>query len=278
MPMTSDILKPYTVTAHHVVNHHTPNRMHADGLPQKLGFRGSLVLGTAIYGNMTSGLVRHFGEEWLGRAVISVQLMKIVCEGDRLRIETVAVPGREQDQAFRITAYNETMQDEICARMETSSPLVLPDIDPLSDLQPNEWAGEVTQDRTWDRVEVGKTYRSHRLTLSAADNDNWKRSMDDNPVIYDQGPTPPLYPAHVLRLAPIGSRNQYLGDNAVHASSKAVVRRLLRVGDDVDLLTVPAAKWEKKGNHWVTLYCAARRRGEICAEIYHTQIFKLRGS
>ena len=53
---------------------------------------------------------------------------------------------------------------------------------------------------------------------------------------------------------------------------------MLRVGDPIEMLTVPTAKWEKKGNHWVTLYCAVKSAGEVCAEIYHTQIFKLRGT
>jgi len=40
---------------------------------------------------------------------------------------------------------------------------------------------------------------------------------------------------------------------------------------------VPVEKWEKKQNHWLTVYCAVRRAGELCAEIYHTQIFRVRG-
>jgi hypothetical protein len=52
---------------------------------------------------------------------------------------------------------------------------------------------------------------------------------------------------------------------------------MLRVGDPVHILTVPLSKWEKKQNHWLTVYCAVRSGDEVCAEIFHTQIIKLRG-
>ncbi len=57
-----------------------------------------------------------------------------------------------------------------------------------------------------------------------------------------------------------------------------VIRKMLRVGDPVHILTLPIDKWEKKQNHWLTIYCAVRSNDEVCAEIYHTQIIKLRGA
>ena len=272
---TYEIGKPYVVYARHALNH-TQNRMHADGLPQKLGFRGALVLGTAIYANMTRALVASLGDKWLGNAEIHARFLKVVCAGDRLRVETVPVAG--QEGAFKVTAYNETANDEVCAYFETTCPARLPAIDALASLAPNEWEGPVTQDRSWDLVEVGKPYRSMVMALSREHNDWWKAFLENDLSIYQEGTHPPIHPAQVLRFAPIGSRNQYLGDNAVHSASKVVVRKVLRVGDTVRLLTVPAEKWEKKRNHWVTLYCAVFRDGEVCAEVYHTQIFKLHGT
>lgn len=275
MSETYEIGKPYVVHVRHALNH-TQNRMHADGLPQKLGFRGALVLGTAIYANMTRALVASLGDKWLGNAEINVKFLKVVCAGDRLRVETNPIDGR--DNAFKVIAYNETANDEICTCFETSCPEKLPEIDALARLTPNEWEGPVTQTRTWDLVEAGKPYRSMEVTLSREHNAWWKAFLENDLPLYDEGSAPPIHPAQVLRFAPIGSRNQYLGDNAIHSSSRAVIRKVLRVGDTVRLLTVPSAKWEKKGNHWVTLYCAVSRGGEVCAEVYHTQIFRLRGA
>ena len=272
-----EIGKPYTVIAHHF-DHKSHNRMHSDGLPQKLGFRGAFVLGVANYGNMTRALVASLGEEWLGRAVIEAKFVKPVCEGDRLRIETLPIAGRERERAYEVTAYNETTNGEVAAVMQTYVPDPFPEPDAAASLEPIEWEGPVTQRRTWDTVIVGKPYRSLRLTLGAADNAEWTETLEDDLPIYASGERPPIHPAHVLRLVQLGYNNQFIGDNAVHSSTKAVVRRMLRVGDPVHILTVPTAKWEKKQNHWLTIYCAVRSGEELCAEVYHTQIIKLRGA
>jgi hypothetical protein len=269
--------KPYFVVAHQA-DHRSHNRMHGNELPKKLGFRGAFVLGVANYGNMTRALAASLGAEWLGRAVIEVKFTRPVCEGDRLRIETLPIPGRERERAYEVTAYNETMDNEIAAKMQTCVPDPFPAVDPAASLAPNEWEGPVTQRRTWDTVIVGKPYRSLDVTLAAADNAEWQNVLEDDLPIYTQGERAPIHPAQVLRLVQLGYNNQFIGDNAVHSGTKAVIHAMLRVGDPVHILTVPTAKWEKKQNHWITVYCAVRRAGEVCAEIYHTQIIKLRGA
>jgi acyl dehydratase len=269
--------EPYTVVAHHA-SHGSHNRMHQDGLPQQLGFRGAFVLGVASYGNMTRALVSHLGEAWLGRAVSEVKFIKPVCEGDRLRIETLPIAGRERECAFEVTAYNESMGNEVTARMTTAVPEPFPAVDAAAALPPHEWEGPVTQRRTWDNIAIGQAYRSLQLELSADDNAYWQGVLEDDLPLYRQGSRAPLHPAHVLRLVQLGYNNQFVGDNAVHSASKAVIRRILRVGDRVHILTVPLEKWEKKQNHWLTVYCAVRVEGEVCAEVFHTQIIKLRGA
>ena len=47
---------PYHAVARHP-EEQPYNRMHEDGLPQQLGFRGAFVLGVALYGYMTRALV-----------------------------------------------------------------------------------------------------------------------------------------------------------------------------------------------------------------------------
>jgi len=274
---TYDIGKPYFVIAHHVT-HKSFNRMHADGLPQKLGFRGAFVLGVALYGNMTRALVSRLGEEWLSRAVIEAKFLKPVCDGDRLRIETQLIAGREKERAFSVQMFNETVNNELSAVMESAVPDPFPESDPTSQLQPNEWEGPVTQRRTWDTVITGKAYRSFKHTLRAEDNTYWKGVLGDDVGIYEQGGHAPIHPSHVLRQVQMGYNNQFIGDNAVHSSTRAVIHKMLCVGDEVTLLTVPLSKWEKKQNHWLTTYCAVKRGEEVCAEIFHTQIIKLRGA
>jgi hypothetical protein len=177
--------------------------------------------------------------------------------------------------------YNETAGGEIAAKLQTSRPDPFPAVDANAAIPPNEWEGPVTQRRTWDNIVVGKAYRSLHATLAAADNEYWTRTLDDDLAIYrvdHGGAHPPLHPAHVLRQVQLGYNNQFIGESAVHSSGRAVIHRMLRVGDPVQVLTVPVNKWEKKQNHWLTVYCAVRSRGEVCAEIFHHQIIKLRGA
>src|SRR5690606_6185636 len=65
---------PYHAIARHP-EERPDNKMHEDGLPQQLGFRGAFVLGVALYGYMTRALVASLGEAWLGRAVIDVKFL-----------------------------------------------------------------------------------------------------------------------------------------------------------------------------------------------------------
>ena len=267
---------PYHAVARHPEDK-PYNKMHEDGLPQKLGFRGAFVLGVALYGYMTRALVASLGEAWLSRAVIEVKFLRPVCRGDRIRMETAAVPGAAGGQTFDVTMYNEAAGNEVSAQLRSSVPSPFPEVDATASEKPNEWDGPVTQRRTWDTVVTGKAYRSLRLTLARGDNEFWTHVLDDDLQIYREGERAPLHPAHVLRLIQLGYTNQYIGESAVHSSSRAVIRRMLRIGDPVHVLTVPLAKWEKKQNHWLTIYCAVRSGEEICAEVCHTQIIKLRG-
>ena len=269
--------KPYHAIARHPEDK-PHNRMHEDGLPQKLGFRGAFVLGVALYGYMTRALAASLGEAWLSRAVSEVKFLRPVCPGDRIRVETTQCGEESGGPAFEAVMYNETSGNEVSARLKTSMPAIFPEVDATANEKPDEWEGPVTQRRTWDTVVTGKAYRSLRLTLSPSDNQFWMDALDDDVPIYRQGERPPLHPAHVLRLIQLGYSNQFIGESAVHSSSRAVVRRMLRIGDPVHVLTVPLSKWEKKQNHWLTIYCAIRSGKEVCAEVFHTQIIRLRGA
>jgi hypothetical protein len=272
-----EVGRPYTTVAHHA-DHGSANRMHADGLPQKLGFRGAFVLGLATYGNMTRSLVGQLGEEWLRKAVIEIKFIKPVCEGETLRVETKPIAGREKERAYEVTAYNESNHGEVAAVMQTWKPDPFPVVDAHASLKPIEWEGPVNQRRTWDTMVIEKPYRSLRYTPTMEHQTHWVRILNDDLPLYRTGEHPPLHPTQVLRNVQMGSTNQYIGDNAIHGGTRAVIHEMLRVGDPLDVLTVPVKKWEKKGNHWVTLYAAVRTGGRVCAEIFHTQIFKVRGA
>ena len=110
---------PYHAVARHP-EEKPYNKMHEDGLPQQLGFRDAEHKGAALYGYMTRALVASLGEAWLGRAVIDVRFLRPVCPGDRIRMETTAVPG-EGGHAFEVAMHNETSGNELSATLKTSN-------------------------------------------------------------------------------------------------------------------------------------------------------------
>jgi hypothetical protein len=274
-PSPAAIGSPYTAIAHQAQRPYS--KIHKDGVPQKLGFRGPLVVGLVVYGNMARALVSRFGEAWLGKVSIDVKFLKPVYDGDRLRIEVAPIAGRAHERAFEVTAFNESGNDEVSARLETWSPAELPAVEPHAALKPIEWEGEKPE-RTWERLVEGQPFRSLAYTPTFEDNAQWSRVIENELPLYQQGERPPLHPIQVLRHVQMATAHQFSSGAGMHSSTRAVVRRLMRVGDPIHVLTVPVAKWEKKGNQWTTLYAAVRTGDEVCAEMFHTQIFKLRGS
>ena len=61
----------------------------------------------------------------------------------------------------------------------------------------------------------------------------------------------------------------------LHVGSEIRFHRLLRVGDTVEVRTVPTAKWERKGHEFVDLRIVYLVAGEVATEIVHTSIFKI---
>jgi hypothetical protein len=61
----------------------------------------------------------------------------------------------------------------------------------------------------------------------------------------------------------------------IHTGSELRLRKLLRVGDEIEVRAVPLEKWERKGHQFIKLYVAYAVGGEIAAEIFHTAIFRV---
>jgi hypothetical protein len=52
-------------------------------------------------------------------------------------------------------------------------------------------------------------------------------------------------------------------------------RRILRIGDDIEIRTLPVEKWERKGHQFVRLYIAYVVDGAPATESFHTAIFRI---
>ncbi|MBI4082582.1 MAG: hypothetical protein HY423_08225 [Candidatus Lambdaproteobacteria bacterium] len=262
--------EPRTFRAHDV-DTGSKNRIHQDGLTQRLGFRGGFVTGATYYGQMTRELVTRYGEDWLGRGIVEMSFLKPVHEGDLLRVATAPLPERRGDRALRLSGRNQAGAEVV--RVDTWLPAALPAPDPLAALAPEEWEGE-PREFSFEALELNRPYRPGRFTWSKADNLLWCTALGDELPIYREGEAPPLHPALVVRTL---KQRQFKTDG-VQIVNKLVLRRALRVGQAIEVLTVPVEKYEKQGNLWTVLYNAVRVGGELAVEAYQTKILKMRGA
>lgn len=68
------------------------NRIHSDEVGARYGFRGGLVPGVNIYGNLTVPVVRHFGEDWLRRGWMRVRFREPFYEQEEVVVESSVQP------------------------------------------------------------------------------------------------------------------------------------------------------------------------------------------
>jgi hypothetical protein len=262
--------EPRTIRAHDV-DTGSENRIHKDGLTQRLGFRGGFVTGAAYYGQMTRELVARYGEDWLGRGIVEMSFLKPVHEGDLLQVACSPLAERRGERALRLSGRNPAGVEVV--RVDAWLPAPLPAPDPLAALAPVDWEGE-PREFSFEALELNKPYRPGRFNWSKADNALWCTALDDALPIYREGDAPPIHPALVLRTL---KQRQFKTDG-VQIVNKLVLRRALRVGEEIEVLTVPVEKYEKQGNLWTVLYNAVRVGGELAVEAYQTKILRMRGA
>ena len=96
------------------------NRIHADDVARKYGFRGGLVPGVTVYAYLVHPALVAWGLDWLSRGAATVVLRKPIYDGDDFRVR-VAVE--------KAHAYRSEVSDSIgviCADGRVSLPDVVP--------------------------------------------------------------------------------------------------------------------------------------------------------
>jgi hypothetical protein len=69
--------------------------------------------------------------------------------------------------------------------------------------------------------------------------------------------------------------NQFVMPFWIHASSTLDHRRVIRVGDDVELRCVPIEKWKRGESDWVRFYQVYLLDGEPAIEVWKTSVIKV---
>lgn len=237
----------------------TENRIHSDDVAAGFGFAGALVPGVAVFGHMTYPLVASLGEEWLSRYRANVRLRLPAYDGDELVI-------RHTTSGDQHTVLCHA-RDVLLAELHTS-PREPADLVPIA---PGTEVAERPEIH-WQNVFVDEPFPAWHWTPDAIENAESAAQVDDDHACYRSGV---VNPHAILGTANRTFTRRYFLPAWLHVGSEIRFHRLLRVGDTVEVRTVPTAKWERKGHQFVDLRIVYLVAGEVATEIVHTSIFKI---
>ena len=239
------------------------NRIHSDEIAQRYGFKGALVPGVAVYGHLTRPLAERFGQDFLGRSITALRLIKPAYDGDRLRIDL-----SEDDGRYLAQCCNQEGTLLADLRVQLPAELLAPET-PLSLSKRAKRRGRVEIE--WDAVRAGEPYPAWEWEITAAENQGFCEQIADDLQLYADH----VHPYAILSIANQALTRQFVMPAWIHTASEVRHRQALRVGDRVAVRSVPLEKWRRKGHEFVRLYIDLHRDGTLTTEIFHTAIFKV---
>ncbi len=255
-------MSTYTVVARNY-SESSENRIHSDDVARKYGFRGALVPGVAVYGYLTRPLVERFGERWLSHSVSSVRFHKPAYDGDELEIRLEEVDGAHVTRCIDAAGV-------VLAEMSSRIPERLADPEDQSVFdRAAKSTGRV--EMTWETVVEEQPFAPWHWQITEDGNRTYAARVNDDLPVYRTA----AHPHWLLGMANYALVREYVMPAWVHVGSEVRFRRLIRVGDTLEIRAVPLEKWERKGHQFVKLYLAYWRDGDLATEIVHTAIFRL---
>ena len=242
----------------------TENRIHSDEVAAQFGFAGALVPGAAVFGHMTRPLVDALGTDWLTNWTADVRFLKPAYHGDALTIRH-EVAGNEH--AVRCHARGVLLAELTSTLAETAESKTTA-----------IGAGAAIDERPeihWDNVAAGEPFPAWTWSPDAIANAESAAQVEDDLDCYRQGV---IHPNAILGTANRAFTRRYLLPAWIHVGSTVRFRRLLRVGDAIEVRTVPMQKWRRKGHELISLDTAYLVDGVLATEIRHVSIFRVRSA
>jgi acyl dehydratase len=241
------------------------NKIHSDDIARRFGFTGALVPGVAVFGHLAWPLTRRYGTRWLSGSSVTTRFLKPAYDG-----ETILLRDREINSShLSVECRNAT--DVLLATLECTIESTQPPVESRAH------AADPSQPSTrveigWDTVHLDQPFASFIWTPDEAHNREYAARVSDDADIFKQGV---LHPHAILSQANQALVRQFIMPAWIHTGSEIRFRRLLRVGDRIEVRAVPAGKWERKGHQFIRLYVAYAVGGEIATEVLHTAIFRV---
>ena len=249
------------------------NRIHSDDIARRFGFTGALVSGVSVFGYLTRPLVAALGQEWFNHTIAEVKFLKPAYEGDLLTIRSDLL--EDGQRHYQVSVAN---PDGVkLAQMDSQRVDALPPADPLADSA----ADYVETDRpeiSWELIEPGRPAPCFEFVVCNERQQEALSLMRDELEPYRQGEAPLVHPYLLLKECNHALMRMFVLPAWIHVGSRLLLRAPIRVGDTLEIVSVPTEKWQRKGHQFIRLYIAFRGPSEVALEVWHTAIFRIAGS
>lgn len=241
------------------------NRIHSDDVARQYGFTGALVPGVAVFGHMTYPLTQALGTDWLGHSRVSLRLLKPAYHGDQLSIELTAA----SDDSYQVDCRNAA--GVLLAQVTAVMPANLPDIDARAKIQGSK-AAPAREEIHWDAIDIDVPLAAVAWTPTAAENRTYTEQVADDLDVYREGVVHPHLIQHWCNQMLV---RRFILPAWIHVGTEMTFRRMLEVGNRVEIKAIPTQKWRHKGHEFIKLYLAFVVDGVAAVEADHTAIFKI---
>ena len=241
------------------------NRIHSDEIARRFGFTGALVPGVAVFGHLTWPLTQRHGSAWLAKSYVRTRFLKPAYHGDTLTISD------RSDEGGRIAIECCNTSKVQLATLDWTAEPVQPPPDPHADTS-GAAEPEERVEIVWDTLHVDEPFHSYIWAPDETHNLEYTQRVQDDHAVFASGV---LHPHAILSQANQALVRRFAMPAWIHTGSEMRLRRLLRVGDQIEVRAVPLRKWERKGHQFIELYVAYVAHDEIATEIWHTAIFRV---
>ncbi|MDQ2754244.1 MAG: hypothetical protein M3R71_01695 [Actinomycetota bacterium] len=241
------------------------NRIHADDVARRYGFRGGLVPGVTVYGYLCHPIVRTLGESWLDRGTLRVKFVAPCYEGETL---TSMVTPSPDASAVAVQA---KVDHRACA---VGTATVIGDLSPTLDLPSRPApARQERPEASTESLAPGRILGSIPLATDPDTARGYLAMIGEALGLYQDGGV--IHPGMLIQAA-----NWVLVANVVlpawvHVDTEMRHRRRVLVGEPIEVRAQVADGFNRRGHDYVALDVNWLADDEVVASARHTAIWHL---
>ena len=247
------------------------NKAHTREGAQELGFRGSIVGGAIVYGQMIRPLIERFGGTWLKNHWFDLRFRAPAFDEDW--VTSTVTPDMESPEPYAFCVRSENAEGQELITMQAHIPVASPAANRLASRCPVEWEGE-RELGTWERMKLDIPFRAFQWKLSLSQHRAYCEKTGERLPIFLNGDNPPVHPGLVMAQGSFAVQNQFVMPFWIHTGSTILTRQMIRVGDNIELRCIPIEKWKRGENEWVRFYQVYLLDGKPAVEAWKSSIIK----